>query len=53
MAQSIPGLNDFQKILPDIHRPEANSMIPDLIKNNQAVGRKHAAGPLAAEGHGP
>lgn len=53
MAQSIPGLNDFQKILPDIHRPEANSIIPDLIKNNQAVGRQHATGPLAAERHGP
>ncbi len=52
MAQSIPGLNDFQKLSPDIHRPEANSMIPDLIKNNQAVSRKHAAGPLAAEGKG-
>jgi hypothetical protein len=53
MAQSIPGLNDFQKILPDIHRPEANSMIPDLIKISRPWVASMLRAALAAEGHGP
>ena len=49
-AQSIPGLNDFQRMAPGIRASEVISMNADLAESNKAVSRRRAMGSVAAEG---
>lgn len=52
MAQSLPGLNDFQKTRPMSYAGEAHSNHQGIAKNNQAADHRQPAASMTAEGRG-